>query len=161
MITVYHGTTPDRAKKINENHVIRVTTNETKRYDHTKGGVVYVTKNLCDAMDFSTRPEKGLRERCIVVFRIRISESELKTDVDEKKWKSTLTYNGYENCYCISRDLYFGKDVDAIFVKDFFQDNERLGNYLQQVQFGEIQVMESDWKKLENNSASIASVKME
>ena len=148
MITVYHGTTPDRAIKIKENRTIRVTTNETKRYHRTKCGAVYVTKNLSDAMDFSTRPEIGLHERRIVVFRIHVSESELEPDLDEKKWKSTVTPNGEEECYCIRRDLYFGKDIDAVFEKDFCRDNIKLGEYLQQVQYGEIQVMESDWEKV-------------
>ena len=147
MVTVYHGTTKSRMKQILATHRISVTTDTTKRYSNTTLGYVYVTKNLCDAMDFSSRTaENGLST--ISVFRIRIDERELETDPDEKKWLSTLTPNGASECYRISRDLFLWKDVDAFYVKSFGIDMDSCGDYLQAVQHGEKSVPETEWRKL-------------
>lgn len=145
IVTVYHGTTLAAAKKIIAQKEIHTTTSENKRYDDTENGVVYVTKCLCDAMDFSTRPKLGFKECCIVVFRIQINKNELRNDPDEKRLQSTLTQNGYTECYRINRNLTLGKDVDAIFIKDFATDYRQLGSYMQKVQCGEIKIIESNW----------------
>lgn len=145
MVTVYHGTTPDRFKKIMADKAISVTTNDNKRYPNTSCGAVYVTKNLCDAMDFSTRPELGLTKRCIVVFRIQISESELEHDPDENHWQSTMSDQGDKYCYRIKRNLTFEKDIDRIFIKDFEGDNSKLGRYIQSIQYNEIKIKEDEW----------------
>ena len=81
---VYHGTTKERAKRILYERRIKVTDNENKRYKDTTLGFVYVTAQLCDAMDFSSRPEKGEKNCRFIVFKISISEDELNPDMDEK-----------------------------------------------------------------------------
>ena len=147
MVTVYHGTTESRMKQILAAHRISVTTDTTKRYSNTRLGYVYVTKILCDAMEFSSRTaENGLST--ISVFRIRIDERELETDTDEKKWLSTLSPNGASECYRISRYLIIGKDIDAFYIKSFGTDIDSCGAYLQAVQYGEKSVPETEWRKL-------------
>ena len=146
-VIVYHGTTLQRAHSILEGGKICRTTNEIARYEDTKNGFVYVTKNLCDAMDFSTRPKIGEEVLTFVVFKIDILKNELLFDEDEARWCSTLTGNGAQECYKVNRDLIIGKDVVAVFTKKM-KSHELAGMYMSKVQWGEITIDESQWKSL-------------
>ena len=147
MITVYHGTTVERAKSILKDKAIKVTSQTTARYDDTTEGYVYVTKELCDALDFSTRPTIKEDTLTFVVFRIQINDKELLPDKDESKWLSTLSDNGAENCFRIKRDLLFENDVISVFCKKMKSHNSA-GDYMQAIQYGEKEIKESEWKKL-------------
>ena len=121
-VTVYHGTTKSRASQILCDGEIRITSENNINYSTTSCGFVYVTTCLCDAMDFSSRrAENGVST--INVFRITVDASELETDTDEIKWRSTLSPGGTKTCYRIRRNLKIGKDVDAIFQKTFGRDS--------------------------------------
>ena len=112
MIRVYHGTTEKRAAKILSDGYISITTEDNKRHQTTNTGCIYVTSDFFQAIDFSTRPERGLYDYPVVIFEILIDEQEIKPDVDEEKWKSTLdSEKGYMNCYIIKRNLVIGTDV--------------------------------------------------
>lgn len=148
---VYHGTTEDRAEKILFDGYISITTNENKRHKTTNTGCVYVTKDFYQAIDFSTRPEKGLNCYPVVIFEIKIDERELVQDKDEEKWKSTLdANNGYKNCYIIKRNLIIGTDVTRKFYK-YFGNSSSAGKYMQDVQFGRITINNNDkeWENLQ------------
>ena len=146
-VTVYHGTTIDRGQRITNDGLIRTTSDDTLRYSDTQTGFVYVTKQLCDALDFSTRPEQ---ERCnltFVVFKIIIDEAELIPDEDEHTWVSTLSPNGSKSCYKVGRNLQVGRDVIAVFQKKMESPND-IGKFMQAVQFSEINVPETEWTKI-------------
>lgn len=147
IITVYHGTTFKRAKKIIADKKIKITSFNIARYDDTTNGYIYVTSELHDAIGFSTRPILGEDVLTIVVFKIQIDTKELMTDADEEKWQSTLDVNDAKKCYRIKRDLLIGKDVVAVFCKKMPSHNA-IGNYMQALQYGEKEVKESEWKVL-------------
>ena len=147
--TVYHGTTFSRGKQIVKDRAIKIASAENKRYHDTADGFIYVTKNLCDALDFSTRGIKGEDISYFVVFRIIIDDSELLEDEDEEKWVSTLTEDGAKYCYRISRNLHFGKDVNAVFCKHM-PDFNKQGDFMQGIQYGDQKIKENEWKKLSN-----------
>ena len=146
-VTVYHGTTVDRGRRIINDGLIRTTSDDTLRYPDTKTGFVYVTKQLCDALDFSTRPEQERHNLTFVVFKIAIDEAELIPDEDEHKWASTLSPNGSKSCYKVGRDLQVGIDVIAVFQKKMESSNA-IGRFMQAVQFSEIKVTETEWEKI-------------
>ena len=144
-ITIYHGTTLEKAKKIIAEKAIRVTTRLISRYPNTTEGYVYVTKRLCDALDFSTRPLENQKITFFVVFKILIDESELIIDEDERYWASTLSEGGENDCFKIKRDLLFGNDVKSVYFKKVSSSFE-VGEYMQKVQYGEEIIKESEWK---------------
>ena len=147
---VYHGTTEERAKKILSDGFISVTTDNNKRYCTTNSGCVYVTTDFYQAIDFSTRPEKGMKDYTVIIFEIFIDEKELCQDKDEEKWKSTLdTQNGYANCFVIKRCLRIGVDVTRIYRK-YFCDSDRVGKFMQDVQYDCIKINDTDkeWENL-------------
>lgn len=146
-VTVFHGTTIERARKIMKDKIIKPTYSDIARYNNTTEGYVYVTKRFCDALDFSTRPHPNENTLCFVVFRIFIEESELLSDSDEVKWISTLSNDGVSECFRINRDLKLYDDVVAVFCKEM-ASYKAAGNYMQAVQYGEIEVKESEWKNL-------------
>lgn len=146
-VIVYHGTTIDRAKRILKDRVLRTTDAAVCRYEDTAKGFVYVTKRLCDALDFSTKPEVDKDTLVFAVFKICIDEQELIPDEDEFKWQSTLSDDGAKECYKIQRDLIVGKDVIAVFGKRMPTYNV-LGDYMQAIQYGEREIKESEWKEL-------------
>lgn len=146
-ITVYHGTTFERAKRIIKDKTVKPTSSENARYDDTTEGYVYVTTRLCDALDFSTKPILNEDTRIFVVFKMLIEEDELFLDEDEEIWKSTLSEDGAKACFRIGRELYFGTDVVSVFCKRMKSHNAA-GDYMQKVQYGEILIKESEWKKL-------------
>lgn len=147
MITVYHGTTSRLANSIIHDKMICVTDTANRRYSNTSLGYVYVTKNLGDAMEFSSRTaERGIST--INVFRIHVEEAELEIDADEKKWQSVLSPNGVSACYRIPRNLVLGKDVDAFFTRSFGKDHPSCGNYFQSVQLDSRVVTENEWVTL-------------
>ena len=151
MVVVYHGTTEKRAEKILSDGYISVTDDNNKRYNTTKSGYVYVTTDFYQAIDFSTRPDKGMYDYPVVIFEILVDENELIQDKDEERWKSTLDMdNGYKNCYIIKRSLSIGTDVTRKFYK-YFADSHSVGKYMQDVQFGRIIVNDSDeeWENLQ------------
>lgn len=150
LAVVYHGTTLEKARNICKQNKISVAVGENRRYGSTTEGYVYVTKNLCDALEFSTRPKKGERIEDFVVFKIFIDENELLADEDELSIKSTLSDDGGEGCFRVKRDLIIGKDVVAVFRKKM-PDNKKQGAYMQGVQYGEVVIKESEWKKFEQN----------
>lgn len=147
MVKVYHGTTIKRAKSIIKDKLIKVTDSNNYRYDDTTKGYVYVTKRICDALDFSTRPNGRDDTLVFVVFQIFIDENELMIDHDEGKWISTLSDGGDKECFRINRDLLLGKDVISVFCKRMPSHNA-VGDYMQAVQYGEQIIKESEWKKL-------------
>lgn len=149
-VTVFHGTTIGRAKKIMKDKIIKPTSSDIARYDNTTEGYVYVTKRICDALDFSTRPHPNENTLFFVVFRIFIDESELLADSDEEKWISTLSNDGVSECFRINRDLQLYDDVVAVFCKKM-NSYKAVGNYMQAVQYGEIEVKENEWKTLCQN----------
>lgn len=146
-VIVYHGTTIDRAREIIKNRVLHTTDNENCRYESTGKGYVYVTKRLCDALDFSTRGELGKDTLTFAVFKIQIDERELMPDLDEVIFESTLSRGGEDDCFIIHRDLNVGTDVVAVFAKKMV-NYEQLGSYMQQVEDGRRIIKESEWKKL-------------
>ena len=146
-VVVFHGTTIERARKIIQDKKIRPTTADIARYDDTTKGYVYVTKRLCDALEFSTKPILGENTRVFVVFKAFVEESELIPDADEKRWVSTLTDNGWRDCFRIQRELCFDKDKIAVFCKEMKSHNAA-GDYMQAIQYGEKTVKESEWKTL-------------
>ena len=147
MITVYHGTTSSLANSIIHDKMICVTDTANRRYSNTSLGYVYVTKNLGDAMEFSSRTaERGIST--INVFRIHVEEAELEIDADEKKWQSVLSPNGVSACYRIPRNLVLGKDVDAFLTRSFGKDHPSCGNYFQSVQLDSRVVTENEWVTL-------------
>ena len=146
-IEVYHGTTIDRAKKIIKDKAIYPTSKEIARYKDTTLGFVYVTKNICDAIDFSIRPELGKDTLKFVVFKILIDESELLPDEDEKNWFSTLSAGGSKACFKVNRILKVGEDVVSILCKSSKSDSA-ISNYIQALQYGEKEIEESEWKNL-------------
>lgn len=147
IIEVYHGTTLNRAKAILKSGVIKVTDENTFRYEDTTKGYVYVTKRLCDALDFSTRPIVGENTLAFVVFKILIDENELLKDYDEEKWISTISDGGEKDCFKIKRDLLLNQDVKSYFYTKM-QSNNAVGNYIQSIQYGECEIKESEWKSL-------------
>ena len=142
---VYHGTTIDRAKKILDEGIIKNTEND--RYIDTTKGFVYVTERLCDALDFSTRPNINTNRMVFAVFRILIDEAELIHDEDEEKWNSTLSVDGKKFCYRISKSLIVGREVVAFWHKKMKSDRE-LGEFMQSIQYGEKTIDESEWEIL-------------
>lgn len=146
-VTVYHGTTRNKYQQILRDGEIKVTTVDNRNYLDTTCGFVYVTKRLCDAMDFSSRTAENGKPQ-ITVFRITIDESELLRDNDEAKWRSTLSSGGSGDCYRIGRNLKIGKDVLAVFCKSFGTNSRSCGNYMQAVQYGEEEIPEDEWHKL-------------
>lgn len=150
MIRVYHGTTEKRAAKILSDGYISITTEDNKRHQTTNTGCIYVTSDFFQAIDFSTRPERGLYDYPVVIFEILIDEQEIKPDVDEEKWKSTLdSEKGYMNCYIIKRNLVIGTDVKRKYYK-YFSDSPSVGKFMQDVQFGRIIINDTDeeWENL-------------
>ena len=145
--TVYHGTTRNKYQQILRDGEIKVTTVDNCNYLDTTRGFVYVTKRLCDAMDFSSRTAENGKSQ-ITVFRITIDESELLRDNDEANWRSTLSSGGSSDCYRIGRNLKIGKDVLAVFCKTFGTNSRSCGNYMQAVQYGEEGISEDEWHKL-------------
>ena len=146
-VQVYHGTTVKRAQKIIADKKIKVTDSKIIRHEGTTQGYVYVTKRLCDALDFSTRPMIGEDTLTFVVFQILIDENDLQIDPDEGNWNSTLSDGGAKECYRIKRDLLFGKDAVSVFCKKM-PSNDVAGNYMQDIQDGTRIIKESEWKKL-------------
>jgi len=144
---VFHGTTIERAKKIIKDKKIKPTAAGIARYDDTTEGFVYVTKRLCDALEFSTKPIINENTKVFVVFKILVEESELIPDADEEKWVSTLSDDGWEDCFRIQRELCFSEDVVAVFCKEMKSHNA-VGDYMQAIQYGEKTVKESEWKNL-------------
>ena len=98
-------------------------------------------------MDFSSRTAENGKAQ-ITVFRIIIDESELLIDTDEAKWKSTLSPDGSKDCYRIGRNLKIGKDVIAVFCKSFGTNMKFCGDFLQAIQYGELEISEDKWHKL-------------
>ena len=151
MVKVYHGTTENRAKKILSDGYISVTTDNNKRYSTTNSGYVYVTTDFYQAIDFSTRPEKGMRDYPVIIFEIVVDEKELTQDKDEEHWKSTLdAQNGYKNCFVIKRCLKIGVDVTRKYYK-YFSDSPTVGKFMQDVQYGRIIINDTDkeWENLQ------------
>ena len=146
-VVVFHGTTIERAKKIIKDKKIKQTSVDIARYDDTTEGYVYVTKRLCDALEFSTKPIINENTRVFVVFKILVDESELLPDADEEKWVSTLTDDGWKDCFRIQRELLLCKDVVAVFCKEMKSHNA-VGDYMQAIQYGKKTVKESEWKYL-------------
>ena len=146
-VTVYHGTTRNKYQQILRDGEIKVTTVDNCNYLDTTRGFVYVTKRLCDAMDFSSRTAENGKSQ-ITVFRITIDESELLIDTDEAEWKSTLSPDGSKDCYRIGRNLKVGKDVIAVFCKSFGTNMKLCGDFLQAIQYGEQEISEDKWCKL-------------
>ena len=146
-VVVFHGTTIERARKIIKDKKIRPTTADIARYGDTTKGYVYVTKRLCDALEFSTKPILGESTKVFVVFKAFVEESELLPDADEKKWVSTLTDDGWQDCFRIQRELCFDKDEIAVFCKEM-KSHDAVGNYMQAIQYGETKVKESEWRTL-------------
>lgn len=144
METVYHGTSLNRAYQIIQAQLILRTNQGIQRYSTTRYGYVYVTKRLCDAMDFSSRPEVGTVANIIFVFRIEIDDRELLDDPDEAKWNSTLSAGGCQECFRIERDLELVSDIKAVYVKRLYS-NEELGEYLQKMNVGTEEIDESEW----------------
>ena len=147
IVQVYHGTTIDRAKQILKSGLLKRTSKECFRHEDTTQGYVYVTKRLCDALDFSTKPEVGKDTLVFAVFKILIDESELIPDEDEAKWKSTLSEEGEKDCYKIGRDLIVGTDVIAFWGAKM-TSYELQGSFMQAIQYGEKEIKESEWKVL-------------
>lgn len=147
IVQVYHGTTIDRAKQIIKSGLIKRTSQDCFRHEDTAQGYVYVTKRLCDALDFSTKPEVGKDTLVFAVFKILIDESELIPDKDEAKWKSTLSEDGEKDCYKIGRDLIIGTDVVAFWCAKMIS-YERQGVFMQAIQYGEKEIKESEWRNL-------------
>ena len=150
MVTVFHGTTEQRAEKIISDGCISITTEGNRRYPSTRIGYVYVTKDFYQAVDFSTRPEKGLKNNTVVIFELLIDEEELIQDKDEEKWQSTLeSVKDYNNCFVICRNLEIGSDVKRIYKKQF-RDSASAGKFMQDVQYGNVIINESDkeWENL-------------
>ena len=146
-VIVFHGTTVERARKIINDKKIKPTTAVIARYDDTTEGFVYVTKRLCDALEFSTKPIINENTKVFVVFKILVEESELVPDADEEKWASTLSDDGWRDCFRIQRELCFGEDVVSVFCKKMKSHNA-VGDYMQAIQYGEKTVKESEWKNL-------------
>lgn len=146
-VTVYHGTTEKRYLQILKDGEIKVTTEEICNYPTTTCKFVYVTKRLCDAMDFSSRTAENGKST-IIVFRIVVDQSALLKDSDEIKWRSTLSTDGARFCYRIGRNLKLGEDVIAVFRKPFGTNSKACGNYLQAVQYGELEVPDTEWHML-------------
>lgn len=146
-VTVYHGTARYKYLQILRDGKIKVTDEYIKNYPDTTCGFVYVTKRLCDAMDFSSRTAENGKSQ-ITVFRIIIDESELLRDTDEAKWKSTLSPESTKDCYRIGRNLKIGKDVIAVFCKSFGTNMKLCGDFLQAIQYGEQEISEDKWCKL-------------
>ena len=144
---VYHGTTISRAKEIIKKQAISVTTKENRRNNSSNTGKVYVTSQFFQAIDFSTRPEMGKKEYSIVVFEIEIDPYELKPDLDEEKWKSTLDPNGEKHCYVINRDLSICSDVKRLYYKPF-NDYKAADKLMQDIQYGIVSVQDEDWTDL-------------
>lgn len=132
-IICYHGTTSDRCEEVLKSKVLKKTNAERCRYKGTTPGFVYVTKRLCDAIDFSTRPEKGKDRLTFCVFKIIIDENELLPDNDEAAWTSTISPDGYKECYRIERDLLINKDIIAL-LKKHFKDDKELDYFMQDCQ---------------------------
>ena len=147
IITVYHGTTFKRAEKIIADKKIKKTSSDIARYHNTTNGYIYVTSELHDAIDFSTRPMLGEDVLKIVVFKIQIDDIELMPDADEEKWQSTLDVDDVQKCYRVKRDLLIGKDVVAVFMKEILSQNA-IGAYMQDIQYGKKEIKESEWKVL-------------
>ena len=146
-VTVFHGTTIERARKIMEDKRIKPTSFDIARYDDTTEGFVYVTKRLCDALDFSTRPIINENTLIFVVFKIIVEETELLHDDDEEQWISTLSDDGASECFRIKRELRFNDDIIAVFCKKMNSHNA-VGDYMQAIQYGEKEIIESEWKNL-------------
>ena len=146
-VTVYHGTTRNRYLQILRDGEIKVTTVDIHNYLDATCGFIYVTKRLCDAMDFSSRTAESGKSQ-IIVLRIVVDESELLKDTDEAKWRSTLSSGGSGDCYRVGRNLEIGKDVLAVFCKSFGANSRSCGNYMQAVQYGEEEIPEDEWHKL-------------
>ena len=134
-IICYHGTTSERCEEVLKSKVLKKTNAERCRYKGTTPGFVYVTKMLCDAIDFSTRPEegKGKDHLTFCVFKIIIDENELLPDNDEATWTSTISPDGYKECYRVERDLLINKDIIAL-LKKRINTNRELGTYMQECQ---------------------------
>ena len=147
IITVYHGTTVERAKKIISDGKIKLTSTNIARHHDTTNGYIYVTSKLHDAIDFSTRPTVGENVLTIVVFKIQIDTKELMADTDEEKWQSTADVDDAKKCYRVNRDLRIGKDVVALFCKKM-PSHDAIGSYMQAIQYGEKEIKESEWKAL-------------
>ena len=146
MVIVYHGTTVERAERIIKDQSIFTTSSDIARYDDTEIGYVYVTKRLCDALDFSTRPPLIDNQVVFVVFKIYINENELLPDYDEAKHISTLSHGGEKDCFRIKRKLRIGNDVVSVYCKRMYS-NSSAGEFMQKVQYNEISIQESEWKK--------------
>ena len=154
MATVYHGTSLSRAYQIIQAKSILRTKQNIQRYATTRYGYVYVTKRLCDAMDFSSRPEIGTVANIIVVFRIEIDDRELLNDPDEAKWNSTLSTGGCQECFRIKRDLVIISDIKAVYAKRFNSNNE-LGEFLQNVNYEMIRIGESEWELFHEGESNL------
>lgn len=144
MTTVYHGTSLERAYQILQQGTILRTSPDTRRHADTHCGYVYVTKKLCDAMDFSSRPCIGETLNTIIVFKIEIEDSELLPDLDETFWNSTISTNGFQECFIVKRDLALVSDIKFIYVKRLISEY-KLGEFLQNVNYGTIKIDESEW----------------
>lgn len=153
MATVYHGTTYDRARKIIQGGKILRTTQKIARHSSTRHGYVYVTKNLCDAMDFSSRGEAGKLLNTITVFKIEIDDAELMADPDEEKWKSTIYPSNYIYCFRIKRDLTLINDIKAVYLKRLNSASE-LGYFLLKMNSTEAVINESEWNYFHENEST-------
>ena len=147
IVTVFHGTSLNRAKQIIANRCIKATDDDNIRNKGTTKGYVYVTKRICDALDFSIRPELGEDCNTFVVFLIEVKEDELLPDKDEGKWSSTLSDGGLVDCFRIQRDLVFNNDVKAVFFKQM-KNNKSAGAFMQAVQYGDIDIKDNEWRVL-------------
>ena len=147
MVTVYHGTTAEKAKNIFKEKTIRISLPDIARYPDTTPGYVYVTKRFCDAFDFASRPTTEGIVYKFVVFKIQIDEKELLSDNDEKIRGSTLSENGYIDCFRIRRDLALKKDV--VSYKGFcVKSNAALGKLLDGLKYGDFSISEDQWISL-------------
>ena len=146
-VVVYHGTTVKNARQILKEQQIQTSSRTIKRYDSTTNGYVYVTKILCDALDFSTRPILGEDTSTFVVFKIEVLPSELEYDNDEAIERSTLSKDGYKHCFKISRNLILGEDVVAYYCKKT-PTPEYAGAFMQSIEDGRKNITEEQWIKI-------------
>lgn len=149
MVTVYHGTTANRAEKIIGDFSIRVTDDNNRRYSDTREGYVYVTTLMENAMGFSTIPSK--KDNCseFVVFSFIIPEFELEVDQDESKWESVLVHTNENTCFRIERNIDLVQDQVKLYrAKDNYEEYRKKdysADYQAYVEAICREIKESEW----------------
>ena len=145
-MTVYHGTTIERAKNIFRCKQIFRTNDDIKRFPKSDNGYVYVTDNFVVALEFATRNLKIDSKEIGVVFKIEIDECQLILDKDENEnssfYDSSVNYTGYK----INKDLVLGEDVIKVLFKEVSYTN--YDDYLNKLSRGFIQISEKEWEDL-------------